>query len=299
MGVFGRVSRRQLLVVTGKGGVGKSAVAAALGMGLARRGQRVLLLESDPRETLHELLGVEPSGGAMLQVRPRLTLQNVQPVDVIRELVREHLRMEIIANRVTGSPVFQHFVQGAPGLKEMAVLTHAMNMLGEQGKRPQKADIVVLDAPATGHGISLLAAPRLVTEVIQSGPFGDKARELATWIDDPQRAGVVVVTFAEEMPVQEAIELRHQLRERAGKEPELLVVNGLYPPFPEGLAAPPAAELNVHLWRRRRQVNDCELERLESDWNGPRVELPLLPLNRGPRLVEAIVERLSLVPEAA
>ena len=115
-------------------------------------------------------------------------------------------------------------------MKEMAVLGHAMQVV--RGEAKPKVDMVVLDAPATGHGMSLLWAPLLVSEVLGKGPLGRLAGEVADMVRDPEQVAVVIGTTAEEMPVQEALELIAGLRERLGRPPELLVVNGLYPAFP-------------------------------------------------------------------
>src|SRR5512138_3789915 len=105
--------RRQLIVVTGKGGVGKTLVTALLGDVLADAGRRVLLVETDPRESLHHLMGVPPSGGEIVEIRSGLFLQNLQPRRVLEQLVRERLRVEILVRRVLASPVFDHFAEGA------------------------------------------------------------------------------------------------------------------------------------------------------------------------------------------
>jgi anion-transporting ArsA/GET3 family ATPase len=285
--LFARLASRQLLVVTGKGGVGKTALTACLGRGLARRGRRTLVFEVDPRENLHQMLGVPPSGGDITDAGGGLYLQNLKPREVVDAIVRERLKLEMVTRRILDSPVYQHFAEGAPGLKEVAILGHALRLIRGAGpRRGELFDTVVLDAPATGHGVTLLAAPRLLSEVIEKGPIGHMGQELAEFVADADRCGVVVVTAAEEMPVEEALELRQSLRERLSREPELLVVNGLYPPAPRQLDG--AADPWVDLWRRRRRLNEAELERLEAGWEGPRVELPQFPLDRGPELVEAL-----------
>jgi anion-transporting ArsA/GET3 family ATPase len=153
----------------------------------------------------------------------------------------------------------------------------------ERGPWGDRFDIVVLDAPATGHGVSLLTAPRLLSEVVAHGPVGQMGSDLARFVADPARCGVVVVTSPEEMPVQEALELAEALDQRLGRRPDLLVVNGVYPPFPE---PPPAGdEAVLSLWRDRRRYQEREMARLESAWPGPRVQLPKLPVDHGPRLV--------------
>jgi anion-transporting ArsA/GET3 family ATPase len=293
------LASRSLLVVTGKGGVGKTTVAVALGSALADAGKRVLVLEIDPRENAHRMLGVPPSGGEVAAVRPRLFLQNLRPREVLDRLVARQVRVGPVVRRVLDSEVYRHFAEGAPGLKELAVLGHALELLRgleplgagsrRRGDEPE-VDIVVLDAPATGHGLSLLLAPRLVADTIQQGPFGRLADELARFVDDPAQCGVVVVTAAEEMPMQEAIELVERLRGELSRDPVGVVVSALYPPFTgEGEPADPLGQL----WRHRRAVNDRELGRLGAVWAGPRAELPLLPLESGPQLAAELAARLA------
>ena len=323
MDIAARLGRLQLLVVTGKGGVGKTAAAASLGRLLAAAGRRVLVLEVDPRENVHQMLAVPPSGGAIVRAGTRLWVQNLKPGQVLDDIVRERLKVEMLARRVLASPIYEQFSAGAPGLEELAILGHALRLLRRVGPSdaPQ-LDLVVLDAPATGHGVRLLAAPRLVSEVIGDGPFGALAGELAGFVNDPERCGIVVVTQAEEMPVEEALELREALASQLGRQPELLIVNGLFPPLPAGLerpeifdpvepllppTLPPAAPempLGTELltfWRHRRFLNERELERLARWWEGPRIELPLLALERGPALTDALQQLLAagLPPGAA
>jgi anion-transporting ArsA/GET3 family ATPase len=283
------------VVVTGKGGVGKTVVSATLGQAFAAAGRKTLVVEVDPRENLHQMMGTPPSGGDIMTAGPRLWVQNLKPRQVLDQVVRDQLKLELLTRRVLDSPIYQQFATGAPGLKEIAILGHAyrlLNGLGAPGT--PRIDTVIIDAPATGHGVTLLAAPALVAEVITNGPFARMATDLSKLIAEPARCGVVVVTQAEEMPVEEALELRASLQARVHRDPELLVVNGLYPPLPplppEPPSSDPPAKENelVALWRRRRQLNERELARLQESWQGPRVELPQLPLDRGPALLDVL-----------
>ncbi len=280
-----RLAARGFLVVTGKGGVGKSTVSAVLGRRMAGRGARTLVIEVDPRENLHHLLGAPPSGGEIVDVGEGLWLQHLKPRAVIDRVIEERVRVGAIARRVLESAVYQHFIDGAPGLKELAILEHARRLL-----RDREFEVVLLDAPATGHGVSLLRAPGLVAEVVHGGPFGRIATEIAALVADPERSGMVVVTHAEEMPVEEALDLQRLLAEHLDRPADLLVVNALYPPLPEGEGA---GEEVPELWRRRRAVNVREIDRLAAAWRGDRLGLPLLPVARGPELVAALGECLA------
>lgn len=295
-----RLGSRRLLVVTGKGGVGKTSVAGALARALATGGRRVLVIEVDPRENLHRMFGLPPSGGEIVEAGGGLYLQNLKPRQVLDAIVRERLRIEALARRVLDSSVYRHFAEGAPGLEQVAVLGHALRRvrgigLERLGGRLRGAvfDLVVLDAPATGHGVSLLAAPLVLSEVIENGPFGQIGRDLAEFVADPEVCAVVAVTAAEEMPVEEALDLAGRLRGLIGRGPELLVVNGLYPPLPGEPPASAAGDPLWDLWSHRRKLNEDELARLAAAWEGERVELPLLPIERGPDLLAALAGRIG------
>lgn len=289
MSALDRLAERQLVVVTGKGGVGKTTLTAVLGTLMAARGRRVLLLEVDPRESLHQALGTEPSGGEIVQAGPQLGLQNLQPAAVIEALVREKVPLAYLVRKITESTAFHQFVEGAPGLKETALLGYAYRAL-QSGHRP-RFDQVIVDAPATGHSAALLAAPGLLAQAAQGGQLGDMAADLATFLADASRCGVVLATLAEEMPVQETLELIAMLQARLGIRPDLVVANGMYPVPGPGAASDPPREL----LRARRRLNEAELARLTAAWDGPLLELPLLPLDRGPALVKALVILLEEV----
>jgi anion-transporting ArsA/GET3 family ATPase len=286
------LERLQLIVITGKGGVGKSLITAATGRLLAAEGRKVAMVEVDPRESLHHLLDVPPSGGDMIEVAPRLALQHFEPRTLLDDIVRDKLKVSALVRRVLDSPIHKHFTEGAPGLKETAVFGRVLQLLQGRGPRIMpKPDVVLLDAPATGHGLSLMTAPQLVSEVIESGPVGHLAAEIAGFVSDPSKCGVVVVTAAEEMPVQEAIELLQILDQRLHRRPQLVVVNALYPLLPDDDEDPEDAA--GRLWQHRRAVNDRELERLDEHWPGPMIELPLLPIDPGPALVGALSRHLG------
>ena len=291
MNLLRRFEKLELVVVTGKGGVGKSVVTAALGRLLATRGRKVLLFEVDPRENLHKLLDTQPSGGEIVKAAPGLFLQHIEPRELIDDLVREKLKIKMLVNRVLASPVHRHFTEGAPGLKESAVFGRALRMVEGHGPPAlRRPDVVILDAPATGHGVSWLAAPQLVADVVRSGPIGHMAELISAFLADRERCGVVLVTTAEEMPVEETTELIGSLRERFDRHPEAVIANALYPAFDH---EEDDDDPTLQLWRDRRAINVTQLERLNAIWAGPLAEVPLLPMDPGPALVGAVARQIE------
>jgi anion-transporting ArsA/GET3 family ATPase len=239
------------------------------------------------------MLDVPPSGGGYVTAGPRLFVQNLRPRDVVDRLVRERVKIPLVTERVLDSQVYRHFVDGAPGMQQSALLGHAMEVvLGRAGRDVPDIDTVVLDAPATGHGVSMLAAPMRVAEVIEEGPVGRLVSELSEFLRDPGRSATIAVTLAEEMPVQETVELIESMDRHLGRPPELVVVNGLYPPAPDGARAP-HEHPTLGLWRDRRAVQERDLVRLGDSWSGPRVDLPLVPAHAAADRIARLGSRIA------
>ena len=291
----------QLIVVTGKGGVGKTVVAAALGRIMAERGRRVLLLDADSREGLHRLFGAPPSGGDVVSLTPRLSVLNSVPRTILDREVAHALRVRALSNRVLASPVYQHFADGAPGLKEMMLLGYALKVA--EGDAKPKADLVIIDAPASGHGLTLLAAPLLMSEVIATGPLGKMASRIAALVRDPARCAIVLPTLAEEMAVQETLETIAAIERRLGRGPSMVVVNAVYPPRGDGAepgtSAPVTREealevaATLAFWTTRRRLNEREIARLRDGWRGPTAQVPLVAADFGPELLSAVADSLA------
>ncbi|MBS2023690.1 MAG: AAA family ATPase [Deltaproteobacteria bacterium] len=199
---------RRLLVLTGKGGTGKSTMTAALALAASRRGKRVLVCEVTAKERVADLLGRPQSGPQIRELLPRLSSVHVRPQTAMREYGIMILRSEMLYDLVFGRKIVKYFLEAAPSLAEIVqlgkVTWHAEKDF--EGSR-RRFDLVILDAPATGHGLTLLTVPEVFLDLVHEGPLAADMKWMQALLQDEQRTQTCVVTMPEEMPVNEAIEL--------------------------------------------------------------------------------------------
>jgi anion-transporting ArsA/GET3 family ATPase len=221
---------RRLLILTGKGGVGKSMVGAALAVAARERGKRVLLVEVAAALEAARLLGAAPSRGRETKVLPDLYTLNLDPRAVMDEYVHHVVKLEIVARRITESPLYQRFFAAAPGLKELMLLGKIMVLEEERHRFSTRPawDLIVVDAPATGHGLAFLEVPLVASSAIPLGPVGANARRVLALIRDGARTAVLVVAMPEEMAVVEGLQLEKAVREKLTIEPAAFVLNACH-----------------------------------------------------------------------
>jgi Mrp family chromosome partitioning ATPase len=293
---------RRLLVVTGKGGVGKSSVAAALGLLALRRGKKVLVCELNAHERIAPMLGAPPSGTVIREVLPGLSSVNVNPHEAMREYGLMVLKFRTIYEAVFENRVVRHFLRVIPSLAELVMLGKVLHEVrATEGGRP-RWDLVILDAPATGHAVQLLRVPAALIDTVPAGPLRSDAEWMNALLVDPRITAVSIVTLPEEMPVNEAIDLDRQVRGVLGMPSGALLVNAM----PEArfahaeherlgalTAAPsplgPAARA-ARLQAIRAEQAARYLERARAALDLPTVILPLVASDRWDR---AAVERIS------
>jgi Anion-transporting ATPase len=222
---------RRLVFVTGKGGVGKTTVAAALGLAAARAGRRTLVCEIADQERITAAFGIAPAGFSEVEVAPGLSAFSVNPDDAIAEWLRYQLRSRTLAGLLGSSRVFQYLAAAAPGLVEMVTIGKLWELAQLERRTPSAApyDLVIVDAPATGHGLALLRAPRTFAQIARVGPIHRQAAIIDTFLGDPEHTAVVAVALAEEMPVAETIDLERRLRAELGLGLERVLVNAVLP----------------------------------------------------------------------
>jgi anion-transporting ArsA/GET3 family ATPase len=225
-----RLFSRRLVFLTGKGGVGKSVVGAALALAARERGKRVLLVEVAAPLEAARLLGGAPSGGRETEILPGLFTVNLDPAAAMDEYVRHVVKLEILTRRILESPIYRRFFAAAPGLEELMVLGKIMVLEEARARFSQKPlwDIVVVDAPATGHGLAFLKVPLVASAAVPVGPIGHNARRVLALLRDPRRTALVVVAVPEEMAVVEAMEFHALATEELGMEPAAIVLNACH-----------------------------------------------------------------------
>jgi arsenite-transporting ATPase len=291
---------RGLWVVVGKGGVGKTAVAAAFGRALAGFGLHPLVIEVDPRESLDACFGVAPSAGEIVEAgraHRGVRFLNLKPRAAFDAFAREKLRPHLCArpwtDKALQSPAYERFVEAAPGLAEMAILGQTRKILQGGVEGAEDVDVVVLDAPASGHAWALLEAPALVASTIDRGPLGRMGAELAAWVSDADAVRVVAVTTPEELPVDETLESIARLREKFGRPPALVVANAVFASGGRAGGWGKGTSEIRSAWELEVQHQSVQLERLTAHWSGPRVDLPFVLAEKGPALLDGLEPALA------
>jgi anion-transporting ArsA/GET3 family ATPase len=280
---------RRLVVVTGKGGVGKTTVAAALGLLSARRGRRTVVCEVAQQERLAGLFGARDVGHGELELAPGLFAVSVQPERAMHEWLRHQLHSGALAGLLGHSRLFGYLTAAAPGVTELVTVGKVWDLAQEQRRTGGSSfDTVIVDAPATGHALALLRAPRTYANIARVGPIGRQAGQIDEFLRSDQ-TGVLCVALPEEMPVTETVELEGRLAEDIGMRVEQVVVNGV---LPERFGADEAKKLRklgdrgskaargavaaalVEHGRVRAQQE--QLERLRTEVRAPVTTLPYL-----------------------
>jgi anion-transporting ArsA/GET3 family ATPase len=298
---------KRLIFVTGKGGVGKSTVAVALGLLAARRGQRTMVAELSSQERVQRLFGHTGEHFQEAQLTPNLFTISIDPEHAMDEYLR--VKAGTLGHALGSSRLFQAFAMATPGMRELLSIGKVWE-LAQLERRTRDAapyDLVIVDAPATGHGIGLLRTPGSFAEIARVGPIAHQGRTIAATIADRRFTGVVAVSTPEEMPVTETLALDQALR-AAGIDLDLVILNALYPQrfsqaevaeleaalagtsSPTGRSALKAA-LSEHA---RAAVQREQAARLESGIAAPQAELPYVFAEElGAPEIELLASRLG------
>jgi anion-transporting ArsA/GET3 family ATPase len=277
-------SQSRLVIVAGKGGVGKTTVTAALAVMAAKAGLRTLIVEVEGKTGLGTAFGRGELGYDEIEVADGVRARTITPDQALLEYLEDH-GMRRLSKRLSSSGLLDVVATAAPGIKDILVLGKVKSL--EKGR---EADLIVLDAPAAGHAVTFLTSARGLLDAVRVGPVRTQAEEVLEVLTDPARCQVLLVTLPEETPVNEAVETASRLRERVGVRIGAIVVNGLYPPVDgldgldagsDRLAGLPAGETQAlvaaaDFRRARQQLQHEQLRRLSENLDLPQLHLPFL-----------------------
>jgi anion-transporting ArsA/GET3 family ATPase len=292
------LENRRFLFVTGKGGTGKTTVTAALAVALSERGKRVLIAVSDPKERISELFGTAPLGPDISTLSPNIFAVKISPEVALREYGEMILKSRTVYNAVFGNKYVQGFFAAVPGLHQWAILGKAWfhSTEKEASGRP-RFDVVLFDAPATGHGLEMLRVPKVIVDISPPGLLRRDAEAAWTMFKNPVESGVVIVTLPEDMPTSESLELAEAVVSELGLPIANVVANQVIEPLfdereraelekPLSLSADDPGDAGVAAASRRgvmEKVQSESLKRIRAGIAAPLVTLPRLveyPTNR-------------------
>jgi hypothetical protein len=224
--------QRRLLYVTGKGGVGKTTVAAAIGLAAAESGRRTIVCEVAEQDRVSRAFRREGvTAETELELAENLWAITIDPSAALDEWLGKQLGGHVPLRMLTRSHAFQYFVAAAPGAKELITIAKVWELAQKSrwDQRNRTYDLVVLDAPASGHGLAMLTTPRTFGEIARVGPVRRQAGKIRAMLADGELTGYVAVALPEEMPVVETLELERQLPEAVGLGLDAIVVNAVWP----------------------------------------------------------------------
>lgn len=209
------ITRGRVIFITGKGGTGKTTVAAALALRAAHKGLRTLLVDPASDGRLERLFGTRDSRAGAHRLGDRLDLFRIDPRQLVEDYFTSMLRFSFLSKRLFESSSFNALTAAAPGITEFLTLEKISGWLESGMTRRRRYDLIVVDGPATGHAIKLLRAPRNLLSMVPGGPIARSAQAQVDLLEDWDRTMVVLVALPEDLAVRETIETATALRDEA------------------------------------------------------------------------------------
>jgi anion-transporting ArsA/GET3 family ATPase len=304
---------RKLILVLGKGGVGRSTMASAIAAACARRGRKTLLYQSQAADRVGDYFGKPALGTSASELAPGLWGLNTSPAAALREYGLMILKFQKVYELIFENRITRAFLRAIPGLDDYAVLGKAWYHTTDEHRGRPVWDTVVFDMPASGHSLSMLRIPWVILDTVPEGPLTRDARAVQALLCDQARTAAVMVTLAEEMPTTEARELTDKLR-ALGIQPQRVLVNQVASDHVpagspgarvltalEAAVPPPSPPLDAiaaqaGMARARRALNQHYLTEIALTIPAPSHPIPYLAR---PRLGPAEIAALAKLVESA
>jgi anion-transporting ArsA/GET3 family ATPase len=306
---------RRLLFVTGKGGVGKSTVSAALAEYASRIGKTVLLVEVDAKGNLADFFEHEPVGFDPVEIQPNLHLMTMNTQDSLREYMRLFLKVPLLGRLGPIANMFDWIATALPGIREILTTGKICWELRASLEGSAPWDLIVVDAAATGHIVGQLDAAQSIMELVQVGMVRQQTDWMIELLSDRNLTGLLIVTTPEEMPVSETIDLVGRVRDRLSTEIIGIIVNRVLPALftkDEGVVFDRIAEEDrdrvaelfgddalevidsAALARTMRQTRAAHMQRLADAVSLPLMYVPYLFVrSHGRRVTSQLAEALG------
>ena len=287
---------QRFVLFSGKGGVGKTTVSSAFALSCARRGQRTLLIQLDVKEKVSSFFGSREVSTDIIEVEDNLFAVNITPAAALEEYGLMVLKVKLIYKAVFENRIIQAFLKSVPGLNDLLMLGKAHYHASETNADGSYVwDKVVVDAPATGHGIFFLQIPSVITSSLSSGHMYREAKKIEDFLKDPELTSINLVTLPEEMPVNETLMLRDVIQQKLQMPVYSIVVNSVYEPLfdedeigwmDESLAGSRESEalsglLEAASFRNQRvQLQQPYVEKMTEEFESSVYQLPYYFLER-------------------